>query len=42
MFSQYIMGPMVAEYRKPEFFSQEMLVDKESQRVAHKNIREIF
>ena len=36
------MGPLVSEYRKPEYFSQEMLSDKEAQRVAHKKIKEVF
>ena len=36
------MGPLVSEYRKPEYFSQEMLSDKEAQRVAHKKIKDVF
>ena len=35
MFSQYVMAPLIALYRKPEFFSQDMLTDKDAERVAH-------
>ena len=42
MFSQYVMGPLISEYRKPEYFNQEMLTDKDAQRVAHKKIKEVF
>ena len=42
MFSQYVMGPLVSEYRKPEHFNQEMLTDKDAQRIAHKKIKEVF
>ena len=39
MFAQYVMAPLIAQYRKPEFFSENMLTDKEAERVAHTKIK---
>ena len=39
MFSQYVMAPLIAQYRRPEFFSQEMLTDKDAQTQAHTKVK---